>query len=96
MIARGSRGLAWFQRILDGCIEDLRQDMERRGKQRVFQVFKAAILDFRYVADDPPPLDEVAKQFGIRETEVHDCFQQCRHMMQTLVHERILDLERGA
>jgi len=87
----------WFACLLAASVDALKGQLEREGKRLYYEVFKRYILDPELpgarvapeIALSLPTYHEVARQLGIRETDVGNYIRHCRTLLREIMRKRI-------
>jgi RNA polymerase sigma-70 factor (ECF subfamily) len=83
---------AWANAVLDQAVADLRRELVAAGREVVFRVFE------RYELNPPaeaPTYGAVAREFGVKETDVTNWLSSCKKRLKELVLERIRETLDG-
>jgi RNA polymerase sigma factor (sigma-70 family) len=77
----------WERTLLDHALADLRRESARVGKTVQFKIFERYELE--PPVDGPPTYAALAREFGVKETDVDNWLRECRRRLRELAVERI-------
>jgi len=89
----------WVRSVLELGIQDLQEALERAGKAKYFEVFRAYCLDAQGHPDSktvlgpskPMTYRELAEKLDLQETDVRNYLTYCRRLFRKVLHARIRD-----
>lgn len=74
----------WFQILMDGAVAQLRETLGREGKTKYIDVFE------RYCRGAAEPTyAEVARELGLKESDVRNHLSFCRRVLRGILHDRV-------
>lgn len=74
----------WTRSVFEGAVEQLRADLESRGRNACFAVFERHDL-----AEVPPSYDQLGREFGISSATVTNYLAAARRDLRKLVLDRV-------
>lgn len=82
----------WAMHVFDAAIEDIRRELESKGKRLYFEVFQAYDL---HSGERAPQYSEIAEKLGLSETNVRHYLshvrERLRERIRSIVAETIVD-----
>jgi len=83
----------WASDVLDQAVEDLRRELVRAGKEVHFRVFER--YGIRASDQESPTYAALARELGIKETDVSNHLTGCRKRLRELILDRIREYQDG-
>lgn len=94
----------WFRSVLWGAIETLGDELRKEGKEAYFRAFQAYCVDpqvppatpptstfLRGPSSDGPTYDRLAKELGVKKSDVRNYLSHCRARLHQILRERVRD-----
>jgi RNA polymerase sigma factor (sigma-70 family) len=78
----------WFQRLIDDALVELKTLLERAGKERHYEAFRAYCLDRTSEADDAT-YREIAERLSVTATDVRHCLSYCRSALREILRRQV-------
>ncbi len=79
----------WAHALLDQAVRDLRDELDRSGKSAHFGLFDR--YDLNPPASGAPTYADLAREFGLKETDVTNHLRACRQRLRELIEKRVRD-----
>lgn len=79
----------WARSVVDHALGDLKDELNRGGKEAYLRVFDRCQLNPSQ--DHPVSHGELARELGIRESDVANYLAHCRKRLRSLIRDRIRD-----
>lgn len=77
----------WERTLLDHALSDLRRESARAGKEAAYRIFER--YEVNTPPEGPPTYGALAREFGVKETDVDNYLRDCRRRLRELAVERI-------